>query len=216
MSDRCCACDKELGFFDYSYEMLEGWKGYVLCDTCYRKYAALKHATGEQFAAYYENFRKMLENPKLPSAIKKHFQNLQSKSDMKKDTSAEDRMKREEEEKRLQNMLLTTGTHFEGYHVVKYVDVLCEEVFFKHRFSDSFIANMEDMGRAFSLDETEMFGASNLLARVRTYANEKLCRKAASIGANAVLGIDFESCVESGYSHVAISGTAVVIEKDTY
>lgn len=72
-------------------------------------------------------------------------------------------------------------------------------------------AGFEDLGNAFSFKETEMSGSSGLIARARSYVKDKFRQKAAQMGANAVLGVEFESSIGADIVRVAIFGTAVVI-----
>ena len=112
-------------------------------------------------------------------------------------------------------MILTTGSFFDGYHVEKYIDVICEEVVFKNSFKNRISAGLDDIGNMFTFQETEMSGSSALIARAREYVKEKFRHKAAMMGANGVLGIEFESSIGADIVRVAVFGTAVVIKKNS-
>ena len=72
---------------------------------------------------------------------------------------------------------------------------------------------MEDVGNMLSFKETEMTGANELISSARKYVLDKFKMKAAKMGANAVLGVEFESSFGSDVVRVAIFGTAVTITK---
>ena len=111
------------------------------------------------------------------------------------------------------NLLLTTGSSFDGYTVDKYIDVICEEVVFKNSFLNQISAELEDLGSAFSFKEKELTGSSELIKKAREYVMKKFRRSAAELGANAILGVDFENSFGDKIVRVSVSGTAVVISK---
>lgn len=119
----------------------------------------------------------------------------------------------EKKHRDLENMILTTGSNFEGYRVVSYVDLVCEEVIFKNSLGDRFEAAFENFSAGFTFKETELSGSSNLIAKARAYVTEKFRKHVASIGANAALGVEYESSWGDKIVRVAIFGTAVRIEK---
>ncbi len=111
------------------------------------------------------------------------------------------------------NLPITTTNNFEGYKIEKYITVISEEIIFKNSFWKSLDAGLEDLGRALSFKQAEMSGAGELIANAREYAVDKFKRKAISVGANAVVGVDFESSFGSDVVRVAIFGTAVIISR---
>lgn len=116
-------------------------------------------------------------------------------------------------QERYDSMIMTTGSLFEGYRVEQYIDIVCVESVFKNSFAKRFSAGMEDVGNMLSFKETEMTGANELISSARKYVLDKFKMKAAKMGANAVLGVDFESSFGSDVVRVAIFGTAVTITK---
>lgn len=121
--------------------------------------------------------------------------------------------KLKEFETNFSNLLLTTSNNFDGYIVKDYIDILCEEVVFKNSFWKRLDATFEDLGNAFTFKDTELSGANKLISNAREYVVEKFKRKAVQLGANAVLGVEFESSFGSDIVRVSVSGTAVRIEK---
>jgi len=130
------------------------------------------------------------------------------------ESMARNREIKENEEKSFSELIMTTGSSFEGYKVEKYIDIVCEELIFKNSLWKRLSAGFEDLGNAFSFSEREMSGASELIENARQYVLKKFKRKAITLGANAVLGVEFESSFGSEVVRVAVFGTAVEIKKN--
>lgn len=132
-----------------------------------------------------------------------------------KDTRALEKAKKAEEYKsNLASLMLTTGIGFDGYVVTEYIDVICEEVVFKNGLGKRFGAGIEDMIAGLSFHDAELTGTTGLIGDARKHTLYKFKQAAARIGANAVLGIDFETSFGADIVRVAVSGTAVKIMKN--
>ena len=110
-------------------------------------------------------------------------------------------------------MLLTTGNSFEGYEIVEYLDIISEEVVFKNSFINALGGAVSNLVDSFRLSETEMTGATEWIRAGKEYTREKFIKRATTMGANAVLGIDFESSFGADIVKTTMSGTAVVVRK---
>lgn len=130
-----------------------------------------------------------------------------------KDKLEEERKREADRDHNFRNMLLTTGSNFEGYRVVSYVDLVCEEVVFKNSLSSRFGAAIENLSAGFTFEDVELSGSSMLIAKARAYVTEKFRKHVADLGANAALGVEYESSYGESVVRVAIFGTAVQIEK---
>jgi len=107
------------------------------------------------------------------------------------------------------NMMLTTGNSFEGYQVTKYIDVIFEEMVIGIGLKTS-VRAIGDMLSSLTGDEYTAITAR--LKEVKKILRERVIENAADLGANALLGIDFESSMGSGNSlMVSMSATAVFI-----
>ena len=106
-------------------------------------------------------------------------------------------------------MLLTTTPSVEGRRITRYCGVVCgEAVMGANIFKDLFAGIRDIVGGRSATYEKE-------LQRARDIALKELEERAASLGANAVVGVDLDYEVmgrENGMLMVAASGTAVVIE----
>ncbi len=183
--------------------------GIALCDECRKIHLGISQGESETINIVLnpDFFKNSTANAKTM------FMNAIQKYNLNKDTIAARKKKNEEIEKNYANLMLTTGTNFDGYIVKNYIDILCEEVVFKNSFWKRLDATFEDLGNVFTFKDTELSGANKLISNAREYVVEKFKQKAAQIGANAVLGVEFESSFGSDIVRVSVSGTAVKVEK---
>ncbi len=105
-------------------------------------------------------------------------------------------------------MLLTTTPIVEGSPIREYCGVVTSEVIVGANFVKDFMANLRDFfgGRSGAYED--------VLRKAKDSALNELAERAQRLGANAVVGIDFdyEAIGASGSMlMVACSGTAVVI-----
>ena len=116
-----------------------------------------------------------------------------------------------------EKFLLTTTNTFEGYSILEYKDVISEEVIFATKLISQFKNKLNDFLDSFGafFEDTELSGTSTAILKAKEYVKEKLKAKAKSIGANAIVGIDYETSLGTSDTNirVSINGTAVVIKK---
>ena len=108
-------------------------------------------------------------------------------------------------------MIVTTTPLVDGKRIVKYLDVVAGEAILGANVFKDFFAGIRDFvgGRSGAYEKE--------LSKAREIAREEMIKKAQKLGANAIIGIDYdyESIVLSeggGMLMVAVSGTAVVVE----
>lgn len=183
--------------------------GVALCDECRKIHSGISRGDSEAID-------KAL-SPTFFANSTNNAKNLFSNTVKKFNANKEIIEKLQEEKAQIKenydSLMLTTGINFDGYLVAKYIDVFCEEVVFKNSFWKRLDATLEDLGNAFTFKDTELSGANKLISNAREYVVEKFKQKAAQLGANAVLGVEFESSFGSDIVRVSVSGTAVRIEK---
>jgi uncharacterized protein YbjQ (UPF0145 family) len=107
-------------------------------------------------------------------------------------------------------MLLTTTPAIEGYRITEYRGVVFGEVISGVNFLRDFAASIRNIvgGRSGSYEEE--------LISARSQAMDEMSKRAAQLGADAVVGIDIDYEVlgeAGGMLMVTASGTAVRIEK---
>ena len=183
--------------------------GVALCDECRRIHSGISQGDPQII----NNVLNPVFFTNSTANAKTMFSNAIQKYNLNKDKIETQKREKEEISKNYANLMLTTGTNFDGYIVKDYIDILCEEVVFKNSFWKRLDATLEDLGNAFTFKDTELSGANKLISNAREYVVEKFKQKAAQLGANAVLGVEFESSFGSDIVRVSISGTAVRIEK---
>lgn len=106
-------------------------------------------------------------------------------------------------------MIITTTPSVEGRKIIEYKEIVFGEVISGVDFIKDFAAGLTNFfgGRSKSYEGE--------LIQARTDALEELKRRAASIGANAIVGVDVDYEVlgeSSNMLMVTASGTAVVVE----
>lgn len=106
-------------------------------------------------------------------------------------------------------MILTTTPNIEGHRITEYLAVVTGEAILGANFLRDFFARIRDVvgGRSGAYEKE--------LRRARETAFQEIQEEALEVGANAIVGIDFnyEVMGETGSMlMVSISGTAVTIE----
>ncbi len=106
-------------------------------------------------------------------------------------------------------MIITTTNCVEGKKILEYYGIVFGEVVSGVNFVHDFAASITDFfgGRSNSYEDE--------LIRAREAALEEMARRAQSLGANAVVGVDLDYEVlgqSNGMLMVTASGTAVYVE----
>ncbi|MEF9934134.1 heavy metal-binding domain-containing protein [Clostridium sp.] len=105
-------------------------------------------------------------------------------------------------------MVLTTGSTIEGRKITEYKGIVFGEVVTGVNFVKDIAAGLRDIfgGRSSAYEEE--------LVTAREGALDEIKRRAAMVGANAIVGIkiDYETLGQSGMLMVTASGTAVYID----
>ena len=101
-------------------------------------------------------------------------------------------------------MLLTTTNTVEGKKIVRYHGVVTGEAIVGANIFKDILAGVRDVvgGRSGSYEK--------VLREAKDVALDEMSRRAAQMGASAVIGIDYETI--NNMMMVAVSGTAVSIE----
>ncbi|KRU25294.1 putative heavy metal-binding protein [Clostridium botulinum] len=106
-------------------------------------------------------------------------------------------------------MLITTTNNIEGKQIIQYKGIVCGEVITGVNFLKDFMAGIRDLvgGRSQGYEEE--------LIRARNEAIDEMRDRAASLGCNAIVGVDIDYEVlgqGGGMLMVTASGTGVVTE----
>lgn len=191
-------------------QLLKNYPQYAMCGECFDLLQQLPRCTSEsKYNEIDERFSKVVRNAEIPKELRDIFREADDAYWNYKESvsSYEDNYAQA-----LENLMLTTGSSFDGYKVVKYLDIISCEIVFKNSFLNTLSAGFEDFFRALSFKEKEMSGVTELIERAKGYVMSKFREKAIAKGANAVLGIDFETSFGSDIVKISVNGTAVVVD----
>lgn len=127
-------------------------------------------------------------------------------------TKKEEIQRAENEKKELdyreKHHMVTTGFQFEGYEIVSYLGIVAGEVVLGTGFLSEFTSSFAD----FFGVQSGMF--EEKLETARHAAMDKLIKKSAVLGGNAVIGIDIDyNMFSNNVIGVIANGTSVVIRK---
>lgn len=112
-----------------------------------------------------------------------------------------------------EKLMLTTGGNFEGYIVEEYLGIVSQEIVFKNSFVSNFTANLSDFFGSFRFREHVVEGATSLIENAKQFILDSFCIKAQKMGANAVLGIDFECSFGAEIVRFSVNGTAIRVKE---
>ena len=110
-----------------------------------------------------------------------------------------------------EDIKMTTTPSFEGYRIREYKGVIFDETITGIGLKTAF----KSFGDMFaSLTGEQMYAVTSRINELKIELINRIKAKAAAQGANAVVGVDFESTMPGGNAiMVSANGTAVIIEK---
>ena len=210
MAKTCCICHSHFDAITLGHTIAANHPQYALCDVCYTALKQLPYCTSdEQYEEMKSRFLPFLRDTSVPSEVRDVFRQADDLYWERKESST---TYEEALAAAMDALLLTTGPGFDGYKVVKYLDIISAEIVFKNSFMNILSAGFDDFVSSFSFREREMSGVGRLIDNAKTYVMGRFREKAVNLGANAVLGIDFETTFGSDVVKVSVNGTAVCID----
>ena len=108
-------------------------------------------------------------------------------------------------------MKLTTGFDFQGYFITEYIDVIFDEMLVGIGLGKGIISTIDNMFS--SLTGSEATAMIDKLNDVKSELRDRVIKKAQKLGANALIGIDFESSKLGDLIMVSMTATAVKVDK---
>lgn len=109
------------------------------------------------------------------------------------------------------SIILTTGYDVQGYFITKYIDVIFDEMLVGLGFGRAITSSFDNLISSFTGSEaTQMIDKLN---SVKDALRSRVVNRALRMGANALIGVDFESSKLGDLIMVSMTGTAVRIEK---
>lgn len=109
----------------------------------------------------------------------------------------------------ISNQILTTGFNFDGYKITKYIAVISGNVVLGTGLFSEFVGSISDVLGTTSTP------FENKMEKAKEIAIQKLIIKSATIGGNAIIGVDFDFfTLNNNMIAVSANGTSVVIEEE--
>lgn len=186
----CVNCKKEIGFLNGTRPLWEGTEE-QLCSKCWNKVGGgfINNPQTEDI----DRFIKEGFTEDGLKYLREYCEYVHGR-----------RVSETEDKKRYDSHMLTTGYHFEGYQIEKYIAVV----------SGSVALGTGILSGATSADFSGTFSDkfAEKLEMARDAATKKMIEKSAGLGGNAVIGIDFDYMQISGFICVVANGTSVRIK----
>ncbi|SDY93119.1 YbjQ family protein [Tindallia californiensis] len=182
----------------------------------YERAYELHYTKGDLIAAYgiYEDIVKNYPNQKEAKYSHTQMMNIQNapdfdishidqKSGLK---NSEYRSERETIRDLLQNMIVTSGYHFEGYKINEYLGFISAETVLGMGIFRGLSATVANLAG------TESAALRGKLKSAKKIVMEEIMMQAAERGANAIVGVDLDYTMFGGeLLGIIVSGTAVEI-----
>ena len=108
-------------------------------------------------------------------------------------------------------MILTTGHNLEGYVITEYIDVIFDELLVGIGLKKGLTSTIDNV--ISSLTGTEATEMIDRLNTVKAALKHRVKRKADGLGANALIGVSFESSRIGELLMVSMTATAVKVEQ---
>ncbi len=114
-------------------------------------------------------------------------------------------------------IILSTTPNLEGYKILEYVDLIYDEICFSPKAITqlkNWINDIISYASTIFVDE-ELNGTSSAINQAKTFLLERLKKVAMEKGANAVVGIDFETSFGTAKTFIrcSVNGTAVKVKE---
>lgn len=205
MANKCCLCSKDIPFYATDYALSEELYKKRVCDECLRVLDTVRKASEPGNGDAYYAARKKLEGRLDKITDQEVVRFCKGLLLVGNDYFS----KVEEQKKRIQNHLQTTGFNFEGFRITKYNGIVNgEAVLGAGILSDPNMKFLE-LFKA----EPEVF--SEKITEAREAAIIKLIEESIKKGGNAVIGIKFDYIAFSNnIIGVVASATSVIVEAD--
>ncbi len=161
----------------------------------------------DQCDLYSEDEIKILQN-ELKQRPKSNIQEVINTKEELLELERKECEEQNEYEAIFESFTMTTGFDFEGFKIIKYHKVICAETVLGTGFLSEIMANASD----FLGSRNSSF--SSKLAKARNYSTNDLIKNALALGANAIIGLDFDYVIfGANIIGVIVNGTAVTIKK---
>ena len=200
----CCVCGDKLKLFATNGYLTQDL---AICDTCWTKKGEItlkrdsSEADIEKSRQAREYFKQYMNSQNIDITAKEILE-----KSIKKAEDVESQ--HYEYENRRNAFKTTTGYNFEGYKITDYLNIVSGEIVLGTGFLSELSASVVDvLGTTSSTFHGKFCAAKSM-------ALENIINDALNIGANAIIGIDFDiTTLSNNIIVVSVNGTAVKIEK---
>ncbi len=211
----CAVCQKRISMLDSSTTISYLGESVEVCESCGEKISLAlsspeenEHPLRKRMRDEAVEFLKNAQNSSTVSPVVKRFvQEKMGKNQEKGGESQQRAAALKEFKESGASMPATTGLGFEGFNIVGYLGVYsCD-------YSENYSAPSDIVAEVASMPEKGIDGYPRTAERAKRGAYLRLLQEAAIAGANAVIGVSFETYVVANTIVCAsATGTAVMIE----
>lgn len=211
----CAVCQKRISMLDSSMTVSYLGESVEVCEACGEKISLalsepeenehpLHKRMRDEAVEFFENAQ---SSPTVSPVVKRFIQEKMGKNREGSDESQQRAAALEEFKKSGASMPATTGLGFEGFNIVGYLGVYsCD-------YSENYSAPSDIVAEVAGMPEKGIDGYPRTAERAKRGAYLRLLQEAAIAGANAVIGVSFETYVVANTVVCAsATGTAVMIE----
>lgn len=209
MGLNCINCEKKIGYIE-SYRKLISEKEDVFCMKCYDKIAYIKESIEKSYrnVDYNKEYESLLTDMNFSDGAKCSFEEFCINHNENLCNTTEEEFEIDLENELLERIFITTGYNFQGYDITKYLGVLSGDVVIGTGMLTEISASLSD----FLGLNSEKFAMK--MEEGKNIATKKLLKKALTLGADGVIGIDFDYITFSNNMiGVSVNGTAVNFSK---
>lgn len=206
----CDFCGDKINLMSSNEAYLPGVKKDIkiqLCNKCLSEYSIF-------WSVDYSNINtEMLEviknevlNKPLSDEVKAGVIRQYKRKQNKIQEAILEKQKKQGRERIRQEFLITTGYNFEGYNIVKYLNIAHGEVVLGTGFLSELSSSINDV---FGTTSGTMGGK---LSKAKLIAQKQLIENAINMGGNAIIGVDFDvNILNNNMIVVSTNGTVVII-----
>lgn len=209
MGLNCINCGKKIGYIE-SYRKLISEKEDVFCMKCYDKIDFIKESIEKNYEHidYNKEYESLLTDMKFSDGAKCSFEEFCINHNENLCNIPEEELNVDLENELLEKIFITTGYDFQGYDITMYLGVLSGDVVIGTGILTEISASISD----FLGLNSEKFAIK--MEEGKNLAIKKLLKKVLSLGADGVIGIDFDYITFSNNMiGVSVNGTAVNLSK---
>lgn len=209
-NEKCSVCGKKANTLtSYATEIGNS----VICHSCYSKITKLQkgktYNNKEELTQDWDEVMAELNQLEYPESVVQDINQYFANRCMRyTETKFNQDVSSGKYNQLIEEHLMTSGFDFQGYRIIRYLDVVTGESVLGTGMFSSFEASSAD----FLGIESSAYAAK--LQEARNYAKQRAILKSIALGGNALIGVDFDYVnFTTNMIGVIVNGTSVIIEK---